>query len=149
MSSFGMLCSPSLTCWYFLVIDHILEAGHCSGFIMLARLSSLHWPTYLRSLYCTVKTGLQSSRSIFKHIFSQTFPCYHPVSCSTMALVFLSTCLSKSNKSQLQIESQGVSWTDPAMESFKTNTWWKPNRNINSQMLYREYFCSKLHVRKK
>lgn len=63
MSSFGMLCSPWLTYWYFLVIDHMLETGHCSGFIMLARPSLLHWLTYLRSLCCAVKTGTLKGHS--------------------------------------------------------------------------------------
>lgn len=63
MSSFGMLGSPSLTYWYFLVIDHMLETGHCSGFIMLARPSLLHWLTYLRSLCCAVKTGTLKGHS--------------------------------------------------------------------------------------
>ena len=54
------------------------------------------------------------------HVQTCILLCYHLVGCGTMALLFLSIRLSESNKSQLQNESQGVSWTDPAMEPFKT-----------------------------
>lgn len=73
VSSFGMPGRPSLTYWYFLVVDHMLEAGHCCSFIMLAAPANLSRVIILQELG-TAKPQ-EDSLSISKHInFWADFP---------------------------------------------------------------------------